>query len=332
MDINFGVKKVNYNEKIRSLTTKASGVVKSNKFFPVYLIDNKEYIFKPLSKTKPFTTPLFSYAEVVWSYITNRYFCYAPQYELASCVGYEENEKKYYDNGCLVEYIVGDGEHLINLLEYFRKNPDKNVNIDDYINYCMDFYDYIPIFKSEVIKNNRNIGKDLAMQVLLSILKADQNFHYENVMFVCDNAGSIIKLAPMLDHEFSTMFLFPDKLSYHIYYFDKYVRLLSDKESVIRKNIAYIKENYFDVFDLFINAIDKLYEDVEKLQLQDNGFLFSSNSFLYEAGRERFKNNNEEKAKVLEQSMELIDINLEVMNNLIVYEIKEVIKNLKRML
>ena len=329
MNIDFSIKNVNYNEKIRSLTTKASGVVKSNKFFPVYCINSTEYIFKPLSKTKPFTTPLFSYAEVVWSYITNKYFCYAPQYQLSLCVGYEEKEKKYYDNGCLVECIVDESEHLVNLLEYFREHKDKNVDIDNYVNYCMQFYDYVPIFKSDIIMENTKLGEELALQVLLSILKADQNFHYENVMFICDNKNNIKKMAPMLDHEFSTMFLFPDNISYNIYYFDKFLKTLADENGVIRKNMDYIRENYPQIFSTFMDGINELYKSIDGLKLQNKGFMFACNSFLYEAGIERYKNNNEEKAKELEQDIKLHDINLEIVNAIICYEIKKSIEAIK---
>ena len=37
--------------------------------------------------------------------------------------------------------IYGEGEHLLNLLEFFRKYPDDKVHIDDYVNYCQMFYD-----------------------------------------------------------------------------------------------------------------------------------------------------------------------------------------------
>ena len=53
------------------------------------------------------------------------------------------------------------------------------------------------------------------MQVLISVLRGDQNYHYENVTFLCDKDGGIISLAPMIDHEFSTYFMFPDDISRH---------------------------------------------------------------------------------------------------------------------
>ena len=51
-------------EKIGNLKTEAHSQVKSTKHFPIYMIDGKKMIFKPLSKTKPLTTPFFAYSEV----------------------------------------------------------------------------------------------------------------------------------------------------------------------------------------------------------------------------------------------------------------------------
>ena len=33
------------------------------------------------------------------------------------------------------------------------------------------------------------MAEQLAMQVLISVLKGDQNYHYENVAFLCDKDG-----------------------------------------------------------------------------------------------------------------------------------------------
>ena len=54
----------NYKDRIRNLEVEAKGEVKSKKHFPVFNIDNKEFIFKPLSKSKPFCTPCFALSEV----------------------------------------------------------------------------------------------------------------------------------------------------------------------------------------------------------------------------------------------------------------------------
>ena len=72
MDSLFNVIKLNYKDKNGVLVTEAHSQVKSKKSFPIYTINNKKMIFKPLSKTKPLTTPLFAYSEVYWSYIINK--------------------------------------------------------------------------------------------------------------------------------------------------------------------------------------------------------------------------------------------------------------------
>lgn len=322
MDINFNVKIVNYNERNGKLDIKASGVVKSNKFFPTYLVNGKNYIFKPLSKTKPLTTPLFSYAEVIWSNIINKYFMEAPVYQLSKCIGYTENEPKYYEHGCLVENILSKDEHLVNLLEYFMENKDEHVNIDDYVNYCLMFYDYIPIFESKLFQENYNLAEELAMHILVSILKADQNYHYENVAFICDENENIKRLAPMIDHEFSTMFLFPDYEETHKKYFNKFINNITIPDNVLYDNIEYIVIHYPRVVKKFKEGLEKLYIEIKKLKLQDNGFLEKSSTDSYQIGMARYKENDEFKAKILEQIIELNDIDLEKLNEIIISEIR----------
>ena len=163
-------------------------------------------IFKPLTKSKPFSTPLYAYAEVFWSTIINEYFMPAPRYELAICEGYEAVNEKYLDYGTAVPMAYKEGESLLNLLEFFRKYPDEKVDIDNYVNYCQMFYDYRDIFEADFLQEHQEMAEQLAMQVLISVLKGDQNYHYENVAFLCDKDGGIISLAPMIDHEFSTYF------------------------------------------------------------------------------------------------------------------------------
>mgnify|MGYP000408772019 CR=1 FL=1 len=127
----------------------------------------------------------------------------APQYRLAFCEGYEAEVEKYYDYGTVSPMIYNKGEHLLNLLEFFRKYPDPKVHIDDYVNYCQMFYDYTEILESDYFQNNTAMAEELVMQILVSILKGDQNYHYENIAFVCDEDDKILRLAPMIDHEFS---------------------------------------------------------------------------------------------------------------------------------
>ena len=64
------------------------------------------------------------------------------------------------------------------------------------------------ILESDFIKNNKEIGEGLAYQILLSVLREDQNFHYENINFTFKN--NHLLLEPPIDFEFSTPFLYPD--------------------------------------------------------------------------------------------------------------------------
>ena len=79
LKINYETVHFNYADRIGNLTAEAVGVVKGEKHFPVY---GGNRIFKPLSKSKPFSTPLFAYAEVFWSNVINEYFVSAPLYQL----------------------------------------------------------------------------------------------------------------------------------------------------------------------------------------------------------------------------------------------------------
>ena len=87
----YKVRHYRYKDRIGNLKAEAVGVVSGEKHFPIF---PGNMIFKPLTKSKPFSTPLYAYAEVFWSTVINKYFMPAPQYELATCEGYEEvNEK-----------------------------------------------------------------------------------------------------------------------------------------------------------------------------------------------------------------------------------------------
>ena len=189
LKINYETVHFNYADRIGNLTAEAVGVVKGEKHFPVY---SGNRIFKPLSKSKPFSTPLFAYAEVFWSNVINEYFVSAPLYQLAFCHGYEEETQKYYDYGTVVPRIYNEDEQLLNLLEFFRKYPDKKVDIDQYENYCMMFYDYTDILEASYFQTHKDMAEQLAMQILVSMLKGDQNYHYENIAFVCNKKGEIM--------------------------------------------------------------------------------------------------------------------------------------------
>lgn len=350
MNIDFNVYNYEYNKKIRSLNIEAQGQTKSKKYFPVYLIDGKEYIFKPLSKTKPFTTPLFAYAEVFWSNVINKYFdVNAPIYNLAICNGYEENEKKYHNQGTIVESIIKKEEKLVNLLEYFKNNPDKNVDINNYINYCGVFYDYTDIFKSDIISNNEYLASSLANQVLISILRSDINYHYENVSFIYEN-NKLKRLAPPIDHEFSTYFLYPDNLTIHLLNYFSYLEVLQLKEIKddsnncwpetkgkinIIKNIDFICENYHNVVENFLINLDKLITDLQTNDLKfsnNEDYQYPFNTFDFEIGNARYKQNDEELAKKLEQELIRVKIDIQSLSKMITSEVLNVAIALRKTL
>lgn len=318
-------------------------------------------IFKPLSKSKPFSTPLFAYAEVFWSNVINEYFVSAPLYQLAFCHGYEEETQKYYDYGTVVPRIYNKDEQLLNLLEFFRKYPDKKVDIDQYENYCMMFYDYTDILEASYFQNHKDMAEQLAMQILVSVLKGDQNYHYENIAFVCNKKGEILRLAPMIDHEFSTYFMFPDNSAQHMYWYSELIRSMEghevqdyeydclknpkerqmmEKSAVcLHKNLVYIKEHYPEVTGKFLEKLNCLKHDLEEnpspFYLQENiEYPGTANSYAYMSGKARYKDHDEEKAKLLEEKYSSREkkIDFHVLSVQSVQEIKGIIRLLKVML
>lgn len=53
----------------------------------------------------------------------------------------------------------------------FQKYPDEKVDIDNYVNYCQMFYDYRDIFEADFLQEHQEMAEQLAMQVLISVLK-----------------------------------------------------------------------------------------------------------------------------------------------------------------
>ena len=318
-------------------------------------------IFKPLTKSKPFSTPLYAYAEVFWSAVINEYFMPAPQYELATCQGYEAVNEKYYDYGTAVPVAYGEGESLLNLLEFFRKHPDPKVNIDNYVNYCQMFYDYRDIFGSAYFQENQDMAEQLAMQVLISVLKGDQNYHYENVAFLCDKDGEIVSLAPMIDHEFSTYLMFPDDASRHVYWLmelSKSIRgwevqpgeydnfknpeereLMEKSATCINRNLLYIKEHYPQVTSEFLKKMDRLKkdltEDPKAFFLEGNPeYPDQADSDSWLIGKSRYKDKDEKKAEEYEikfrntaKKIDFHDVNISAVNEIrsVIGQIEEVL-------
>lgn len=276
MEFDFKVRHLKFKDRKDLLIKNSVGVVKCKKAFPIYDIDGKDELFKPLSKTKPWTTPFFAISEVFWSTVINKFFDKnAPVYKLAECSGYCKEYPSRFSRGVLVPSIVHDGEKLVNLLEYYRAHPNKDVDINNYVNYCGTYYDYSMILNSEPFKSNPALAKALSYQILLSILKVDFNYHYENVAFL-EKKDKSISLAPPIDHEFSLPFLFPEKKTKSNGYLGQFNKTLITNEAPffqefditkrisILYNLEYIKEKYPDVVADFVLRLRRFIRDFSK--------------------------------------------------------------------
>lgn len=294
--ITFQIYELSYKERDYTLDVKSKGKVESTKYFPVFEMDDKEYIFKPLSKTKPLLTPLFAYSEVYWSYLINKYIdSSTPRYRIAICKGLSDNQEKYQDRGTIVPNILGKDENLINLLELYRKYPDSLVNIDDYTNYCEVQYNYEDILNSTFFEARKDLRAKLCLQILCSILRRDANYHYENVSFI-EKEGKIIDIAPMIDMEFSEMFLYPDKKEKH--------------------------ENRFSMYD---EGMSPIFDYDEKLSYEENYELFKNSildgSIYDRLDRYRFSN-------VLKNLRTIVKLHPEVVRNFLI-KIEEMQKEIE---
>lgn len=315
----FEIKKLNIKNKKGNLKKEASSKVSSTKYFPVFDVEGEEKIFKPLSKTKPLSTPLFSYSEVYWSYLINKYIDKStPVYSLAYCEGLSNEQPKYYEKGCLVDNILSEGEELINIYELFMKYKDPSVDITDYTNYCEVEYDYTKILNSDFFARNKNLRKELAKQILCSVLRRDANYHYENVSLVMKD-NTITRVSPIIDVEFSEMFMYPDLEERHKIRFSNYdegmaplfsynetisyeenslsflIRMsegtIYDKTDVyhfsnLLKNLRVIVDLEPLVVQEFLSSIDAMKEEVKSFEIEfDDEFLGSFSSIDWEATR-----------------------------------------------
>ena len=356
--INWDPQIYNYAERTGNLKAEAVGVVSGEKHFPVF---EGRMVFKPLTKSKPLSTPLFAYAEVFWSWVIDAYFIPAPQYQLALCRGYEAECGKYYDYGTVSPMIYEEGEHLLNLLEFFRAYPDDKVQIDDYLNYCQMFYDYTEILEADYFQKNREIAENLAMQILISVLKGDQNYHYENIAFVCNDSGEILRMAPMIDHEFSTYFMFPDSMGQHMYWFgelersiegreiraDEYDWLVNETErhmmeksaTCLHKNLVYIREHYPLVAEEFLRKLSRFENDLIEHKewfavKKSPGYPDHANSDAWMIGKTRYKDHDEVKAANYEVKYggSGKKIKFDTLNSLLIYDVRKIIQQIKQVL
>lgn len=341
---------LNVKDKYRNLDVSAKGVVKGTKYFPVFLIDGEEYIFKPISKTKPYATTLFSYAESYWSYVINQFFDKdTPVCHLAYCHGLSEEQPKYYDKGILVKSTVQGKQKLMNLLEYYEKYPDKKVDIQNYINYCMEFYSYRDILDSDFIKNNPSLGEGLAWQILLSILRQDYNYHYENINFIVED-GKIIRINPPIDFEFSCSFMFPEDDFKQKEYFDNYLwqlRIRNQAQIAIAKhfnnpelieskcleNVGKIVLQYPHVVEKFLSCLAEFRRNIDSINLSDESdFIGELDSNSWEIGYYTFKENNPDKLEEAKRKIFVQEIDKEKVFERIKTQIKINIEELGRLL
>lgn len=356
--MNFSIKAFRYKDRIGNLKAESKGVVKGEKHFPVF---EDGSIFKPLTKSKPFTTPLFAYAEVFWSRVINEYFMEVPLYELAFCEGYGEAVPKYYDYGTVVPILYGKDQHLLNLLEFYRQYPDDCIDIDQYVNYCMMFYDYTNVFETSFFKEHREIAGSLAMHVLCAVLKGDQNYHYENVAFLCDASGEILKLAPMIDHEFSTYFMFPDDHREHVHWLVELLRSMDGQEVAdgeydflsdpqerklmeqsavcLNRNLTYIRDHFPETTAEFLKCLGRFTDDLRKENrhfeiMRAGDYPSTANSSRYRIGMARYKEHDEELARMYEKQYSGKDkeIDFQKLNKMLFREILTVAENMERIL
>lgn len=107
----------------------------------------------------------------------------------------------------------------------------------------------------------------------------------------------------------------------------------------LHKNLVYIKEHYPEVTGKFIKKLNCLEHDLEEnpssFYLQENiEYPGTANSYAYMSGKARYKDHDEEKAKLLEKKYSSREkkIDFHVLSVQIVQEIKGIIRLLKVML
>ena len=351
MNFDWKVYNYDYHQRIGNLTSEAQGTVKSEKHFPVFLDNGKEMVFKPLSKTKPLSTPFFAYSEVFWSTIFHNYFDpTTPIYHLATCQNIEEEYPNKYHHGTVVEKLGTEKKNLINLYQLCQANKNTLPDISTYINYCEVFYDYTKILDSEFMKQHPGLAESVVKQILCSVLRQDQNYHYENVLFYQGEEG--LEIAPMIDHEFSTMFMYLDKPEKNKNLFvttqeslegisgearkhtsDDILKMLYiEKLEVEGKNIDKIMTLYPTTAIEFLENLKRFITDFSTtpLQMEDYNYLVPFNTSNFYIGQARWKENDERKAKALEAVLDQHFITPDMLSNQIQDQVLQNAKALKK--
>lgn len=170
-----------------------------------------------------------------------------------------------------------------------------------------------------------------------------------------------MRLAPMIDHEFSTYFMFPDHMGRHMYWFEElqksiegrpvqpeeYDYLANETErklmemsaTCLNKNLLYIREHYPEVTRTFLKKLMNLEEALkthpEQFEIHScPDYPNRANSDAYLSGKARYKDHDEEKARLYEEKYgtKSKEINFEIISSQVTYEIKKTIQSMKKVL
>ena len=164
----------------------------------------------------------------------------------------------------------------------------------------------------------------------------------------------------MIDHEFSTYFMFPDNIQRHTYWLDelkrsiegksvrpeeykdfpneKERRLMEKSATCLYRNLIYIKEHYPEVTATFLENVSRLKRDL--LQKRES-FLFRKPKIIrimptpmlpdrkIQIQRPRRRKSSRLRKTVWQRRKE---ISFDLMNCLINYEVQEIIEQMERIL
>lgn len=186
------------------------------------------------------------------------------------------------------------------------------------------------------MKDNPELAKKLATQILLSILRLDQNYHYENVLFY-EQGGKLIDVASPIDHEFSTMFLYPDDKQRNQRRLKIAIRLIKitpyHPEDIFRplkyeafgklaKNIDKIVEQYPETATEFLEKLKVFISDLKKepITLENHGYLVPFNSNNFQIGQALYKQNDSATAKRIQENLAQYNPSIEQISQTVYYE------------
>ena len=109
-------------QKERAIWSRSRRCGQRRKTFPVF---EDRMVFKPLTKSKPFSTPLFACAEVFWSWVIDTYFVPAPCISLPSAEDMRQNVRNIMITEPYRRWSTKKENIFWTLLEFFRTYPDE---------------------------------------------------------------------------------------------------------------------------------------------------------------------------------------------------------------